>query len=300
MTLSKIFRIMKRNFRIEIDLRYSSSTLRNLWFFYICGTQWRLMVAADAEVPGRGGGVQSVERTFQLLELLTDAGGSQGLTQLATASGLPLPTIHRLMTTLSSQGYVRRESSRRYSLGPRLVRIGEVASRAFGTWARPSLRKLVDLTGESANLAMLDGDAVVYVAQAPSPHAMRMFTEPGRRVQPHCTGVGKALLAEMPPEEARAILQRTGMPAKTPHTIVDEDQLIDQLAEIRTRGYAIDDGEQEVGVRCVAMAVPGAPGRVAISVSGPQARISLSDVDRIVPMLREVRTELETAVADYQ
>ncbi|HEY2791243.1 MAG TPA: IclR family transcriptional regulator [Micromonosporaceae bacterium] len=244
---------------------------------------------------GRGG-VQSVERTFQLLELLVDAGGSQGLTQLAASSGLPMPTIHRLMNTLAGLGYVRRESSRRYSLGPRLVRIGEMAGRAFGVWARPSLRKLVELTGESANLAMLDGDAVVYVAQAPSPHAMRMFTEPGRRVLPHCTGVGKALLAQMPPEEARAILLRTGMPANTPRTITDPDTMLAHLVEIRERGYAVDDGEQEIGVRCVAMPVPSAPGLVAISVSGPHARIAMEDVGRIVPILRQVRVDLEAAM----
>ena len=253
-------------------------------------------MSAGTDAPARGGGVQSVERAFQLLELLADAGGSQGLTQLATASGLPLPTIHRLMTTLTTMGYVRRETSRRYTLGPRLVRIGEVAGRAFGSWAMPSLRRLVELTGESANLAMLDGDAVVYVAQAPSPHTMRMFTEPGRRVMPHCTGVGKAILAQMPSEEVRAILGRTGMPAQTPSTITSPDAMIDQLAEIRARGYAVDEGEQEIGVRCVAMAVPGVPGLVAISVSGPQMRVTDEHIARIVPFLSEVRADLEDMV----
>ncbi|HEY2793589.1 MAG TPA: IclR family transcriptional regulator [Micromonosporaceae bacterium] len=250
-----------------------------------------------SEGSARSGAVQSVERAFDLLELLTDAGGSQGLTQLSEASGLPLPTIHRLMATLTQAGYVRRESSRRYTLGPRLVRIGEAASRVFGTWATPSLRHLVDLSGESANLAMLDGDGIVYVAQAPSPHAMRMFTEPGRRVMAHCTGVGKAILAQMPADDVRTLLERTGMPALTPRTITDPGSLIAQLAEVRDRGYAVDDGEQEVGVRCVAMAVPEAPGRVAISVSGPQARISYEDIGRIVPILTQIRSELESALA---
>ena len=254
----------------------------------------------DTEAASRAGSVQSVERAFALLELLADAGGSLGLTQLASASGLPLPTIHRLMATLTTRGYVRRESSRRYSLGPRLVRLGEAASRTFGVWARPSLRKLVDQTGETANLAMLDGDTVLYVAQAPSPHSMRMFTEPGRRVLPHCTGVGKALLAQMSPDDARAILVRTGMPAQTQATITDPDTLIDQLAVIRTQGFAIDDGEQEIGVRCVAVPVTAAPGLVAISVSGPQARVTEDDVPRIVPILQEVADELGEAAATYQ
>ena len=251
---------------------------------------------ATADRSGSGS-VQSVERAFGLLELLVaDDGAPQGLTQLASASGLPLPTVHRLMSTLTASGYVRREKSR-YSLGPRLVRLGEAASRSFGVWARPSLRKLVELTGETANLAMLDGDSVVYVAQAPSPHSMRMFTEPGRRVLPHCTGVGKALLAELSPEAARAVLIRAGMPAQTDHTITDPDTMLAELAKIREQGYALDDNEQEIGVRCVATAVPGAPGHVAISVSGPQARIGESVIAKMVPILKSVAADLGRAAA---
>ncbi len=252
---------------------------------------------AEGRSGSGSGGVQSVDRAFQLLELLTDAGGSLGLTQLATASGLPLPTIHRLMGTLAASGYVRREKSRRYSLGPRLVRLGEAASRSFGVWSRPSLRKLAELTGETANMAMLDGDSVVYVAQAPSPHAMRMFTEPGRRVLAHCTGVGKALLAQLSPAEARAILGRAGMPAQTQRTITDPDVMLVELERIRKRGYALDDNEQEIGVRCIAVPVVGAPGQVAISVSGPQARIDEAAIAKMVPTLHTVAAELSRAAA---
>jgi len=252
---------------------------------------------AEDVPPSRAGGVQSVERAFALLEHLAEAGGALGLTPLASASGLPLPTIHRLMATLTTQGYVRRESSGRYSLGPRLVRLGETAGRAFGVWAGPGLRRLVELTGETANLAMLDGDTVLYVAQAPSPHAMRMFTEPGRRVLPHCTGVGKALMAQIAPADVRAILSRTGMPPRTAATITDPDTMLAELAVIRGQGFALDDGEQEVGVRCVAVPVIGVPGLVAVSVSGPQARVTEQDVPRIVPMLQQVAAELAAAVA---
>jgi IclR family acetate operon transcriptional repressor len=241
--------------------------------------------------------VQSVERAFALLECLAEAGGSLGLTQLAEASGLPMPTIHRLISTLAAQGYVRRESSRRYSLGPRLVRIGEMAGRAFGDWAKPSLVRLAKLAGETANLAMLDGDAVVYMANAPGPHSMRMFTEPGRRVLPHCTGVGKCLLAQLPADDARGILVRTGLPAQTNRTITDLDALMAQLAEIRDQGFALDDNEQEIGVRCVAVPMSGGPAQVAISVSGPHARMREEDIRRIVPILQSAAAELGAAVA---
>jgi IclR family acetate operon transcriptional repressor len=232
------------------------------------------------------GGVQSVERTFDLLELLAEAGGSLGLSQLAESSGLPLPTIHRLMRTLVNRGYVRQEQSRRYALGPLLIRLGDTASRVLGAWARPCLAELAERTGETANLAVLDGDDIVYLAQAPSPHAMRMFTEPGRRVLPHCTGVGKAVLAQLPEKQVRALLARTGLPARTAHTITDLEALIEEVARIRGRGYAVDDGEQEIGVRCVAVPVPGTPSPTSISVSGPVARITEETIEHVVPALR--------------
>src|SRR3954453_14859591 len=140
----------------------------------------------------RSGSVQSIERAFGLLETMTDAGGMMGLSQLATAYGLPLPTIHRLVRPLDNLGYLRQEPSRQYVLGPKLVRLGESSSRMLSDWARPHLAHLVDELGESANMAMLDGDQIVYLAQVPSRHSMRMFTEVGRRVLPHCTAVGKA------------------------------------------------------------------------------------------------------------
>ncbi|SCF75695.1 IclR family transcriptional regulator, acetate operon repressor, partial [Streptomyces sp. Ncost-T6T-2b] len=153
---------------------------------------------ADSKPSASSGGVQSLERAFDLLERMADAGGEVGLSELSASSGLPLPTIHRLMRTLVVCGYVRQQPNRRYALGPRLIRLGESASRLLGTWARPYLSRLVEETGETANMALLDGDEIVYVAQVPSKHSMRMFTEVGRRVLPHSTGVGKALLARHP------------------------------------------------------------------------------------------------------
>src|SRR5690242_11094577 len=114
------------------------------------------------------GGVQSIERVFELLETMADAGGVIGLSQLASQSGLPLPTIHRLVRTLVDLGYVRQEPSREYALGPRLIRLGESSSTMLSVFARPHLARLVDELGESANMAMLDGDQIVYLAQVPS------------------------------------------------------------------------------------------------------------------------------------
>ncbi|NYD40558.1 IclR family transcriptional regulator [Nocardioides panaciterrulae] len=257
-----------------------------------------MATSAEAATPdeaagrGRTGGVQSVERAFGLLESMADHGGVLGLSQLAAESGLPLPTIHRLLRTLVDLGYLRQDESRRYALGPRLIRLGESSSHMLGVWARPHLARLARELGESANLAMLDGDEVVYVAQQQSRHSMRMFTEVGRRVLPHCTAVGKAMMATMPPEQVREILARTGMPHHTANTVTDVEEFARQLVWAAEHGYALDEGEQEVGVRCVAVPVPDVPTRLALSVSGPATRMTEELVARAVPLLQEVGAAL--------
>ena len=244
------------------------------------------------------GGVQSISRVLDLLEAVAATGGEMAISEIATATGLPTPTIHRLVQTLVKRGYMRQLPSRRYALGPRLIPLGEVASTTLGTWARPLLSRLVEELGESANVGVLDGDLVVYIGQVPSRHSMRMFTEVGRRVHPHCTAVGKAMLAQLPDEQVRDLLARTGMPAQTAYTIIDADELIAQLHKIRRQGYAIDEGEQEVGVRCVAVAVPQPALRMAVSVSGPAPRMTPQLIERAVPLLHDAARALAAELVD--
>ncbi|SDF38318.1 IclR family transcriptional regulator [Pseudonocardia oroxyli] len=233
-------------------------------------------------------GVQSLARAFGVLESLAELGGEAGLSELAAATGLAPGTIHRLVRTLVDLGYLRQLPSRRYTLGPKLVGLGETAAHQFGRWAQPVLAELVAQIGETANLALLDGDQAVYVAQVPSPHSMRMFTEIGRRVPVHCTGVGKALLSALPAAESAAIVARTGLPAVTPTTITDPAAFAAEIAEAHVRGYVLDEGEQETGVRCVAAPVVG-PGagdnRAAVSVSGPTSRMDDATITRIAPLV---------------
>lgn len=240
------------------------------------------------------GGVQSVERVFDLLNIITSSGGESSLSELAAKAELPLPTIHRLLRTLVYLGYVRQLPNRSYALGPGLIRLGYTASLQMGAFAQPVLKRLADRLGESANMALLDGHMVVYVGQAQSTHSMRMFTEVGRRAHTHDTGVGKAILATLPESQVISIVSSMGMPTPTSKSIGTMDELLADLATIRERGYAIDDEEQEIGVRCFSMAVPNAPTPTAISVSGPVSRVDWDFGDRAVPLLREAATELST------
>lgn len=250
------------------------------------------VVAEGDEHGDRSGGIQVLDRAFALLELMAAAGGEVALSELAGRSGLPLPTVHRIVRTLLTSGYVRQLPSRRYALGPRLIGLGESASHMLGTWARPQLAELMEGTGETANMAMLDDDHMVYVAQVPSRHTMRMFIEVGRRVPVHCTGVGKAVLAQLPPAEVRELVYRAGMPAQTPRTITDPDRLVAELQTIRERGYAVDDGEQEIGVLCIAVPLGGVMPRVAVSVSGPAGRLTWEALPAVVALLHRVADTL--------
>ncbi|WP_249138451.1 IclR family transcriptional regulator [Phycicoccus avicenniae] len=243
------------------------------------------------------GGVQSVARAFGLLEVLGDRGGQAGLSELSEAMGLPLPTMHRLLRTLVQLGYIRQLPSRRYALGPGLIRLGDQATRLLASWAGPALEQLEEATRETANLAVLDGVQAAYVAQVPSRHQMRMFTEVGRRVYTHSTGVGKALLAGLPDTEVLSVVRRAGMPGFTATTLTDEAALLADLAGIRDRGYAVDEGEQEPGVRCFALVVPGAPTPTAVSVSGPDTRVTLEAAGWMVPALREAADRLAAVLA---
>lgn len=241
-------------------------------------------------------GVQSVERAFDLLELIARAGGECTLSELATETPMPLPTIHRLLRTLVGIGHVRQLPNRRYALGPRLIRLGEVANRQLGSVAAPLLKTLVTELGESANLSVLDGDMITYINQVPSPHSVRMFTEVGRRANLHDTGAGKAILSVMDSERVDRLVSQAGMPTPTPNSIGTLKELHSELDRIRAAGYSVDEEEQELGVRCFAMAVPDAPTPMAVSISGPTTRVDRDFGDRAVPALQRVADAIATAL----
>ncbi len=242
-----------------------------------------------------GGGVQSLHRSLDLVAALEAAGAHGGhlpLAELAEAAGIPAATAHRLLRTLVERGYVRQRPDRRYALGFRLVPLGSTATALLGEVAQGVLADLVDELGETANLAVLAGPRAEYVAQVPGRYAMRMFTQVGHRVALHCTGVGKALLAQLDDSAVAAVAAREGLPGHTAHTLTTLPELRAALALVRERGFAEDHQEQELGVRCVAVPVGGAGVGMAVSVSGPLTRVTDDVVERAVPALRAAAVRL--------
>ena len=259
---------------------------------------------ASNQRPGRDGapqrgndGVQSVERALELLEALAEPGDGRGVSELGRATGLPVATIHRLLATMAAKGYVRQDSaSHKYLLGSHLIQLGEAATRHFASFAHPYLAELMEASGETANLAVFEGGNVAYVAQVPSRHhRVRMFTEVGRRVLPHSSGVGKVVLAFRPRAEVETLLSRTGLPRRTSRTITDPARFLAELDAVARQGYALDSGEEEVGVRCLAVPVFGVGGSVAaMSVSAPEGRLQSGDIERILPEMLRISAALSS------
>jgi IclR family acetate operon transcriptional repressor len=251
--------------------------------------------AASAGPATAGGGVQSVHRALDLLEIVAAGGGSLAIAEIAGTAGLPVPTVHRLLRTLVERGYMRQLANRRYALGFGAVPLATTAMAAIGAGAGNVLSELVVELGETANLAVLCGDHAQYVAQAPSPHMMRTFTEVGRQVDLHCTGVGKVLLSQLDDTRVEAITGRAGLARRTPRTLVDRTALLAELNTVRTAGHAVDEQEQELGVRCVAVGVSES---MAVSVSGPLYRMTDEVVGRAVPLLHQAAHRLLTGITE--
>ncbi|MDE3113193.1 MAG: IclR family transcriptional regulator [Chloroflexota bacterium] len=246
--------------------------------------------------------VQSVDRALDLLEALASSEGEVSITSLANRTALHVSTVHRLLTTLLRRGYVRQNpDTSRYFTGAKLATLAEGRSRfnELRHRARPVLRALTEQTRETSNLVVLDDVMAVYIETVPSPHVVRMFTTIGNRVPMHATGVGKALLAALPPDRRDALIDRIEMRAYTPRTIVEKTSLRRALEEVRERGYAIDDEEFDEGVRCVAVAVGPASDPIgALSVSAPAGRMTRQRCGELAPLLRRAATELNDAMRD--
>lgn len=235
--------------------------------------------------------VQSVERAFHLLDLLTDIGGVGTVSELAVSAGLSLPTTHRLLNTMERSGYVQRHAGRKYALGTRTVIVGQAAASLLKLRALPFLERLVRETGETSNAAALEGRSVAYFAQVPSPHRMRTFIEEGTRVELHASSVGKALLAEIPADRRIDLLSGSGLVAFTPNTITSMKGIEVELEKVRSRGYAIDAGEQDLGIRSVAVTVPTEVIHAAFSVTGPEMRMRAIRIDRLTELLRNTAAQ---------
>lgn len=231
--------------------------------------------------------IQSVHRTLDVLETLRSMGGVARSVDIASSLDLPAPTIHRILSNLATRGYVTQLTDRRYALGPALVSLGTEAAKQSGHAIQPILDRLATSLGETVNLAFFTNDVMTYVAQATSNRSMRMFTQVGAHVPVWGSGVGKAVLASMSDEDVHSVLDKVRLPR-----LLSRRTLMDDLSACRKTGYALDDEEQEVGVRCLAVYVPGAPSLAGLSVSSPTSRLGPDKYDEVASTLQKAAQQL--------
>lgn len=239
----------------------------------------------------RSGQVQSLVRALRLLEQVAEAADGITLTEVAHRVGLPVSSAHRLLSTLQQEGYVRFDNERTlWFVGVRAFIVGGafLRSRDLVQVARPYMRHLMEESGETVNLAVEDEGRAIYLAQVECRQLMRALAQPGARVPMHSSAVGKTLLAFVSEPRRAALLARMELERFTDRTIGGRRELDRDLAATRRRGYATDDEEHAVGLRCVAAPIFDEAREVvaAISLSGPAARVTDARFGKLGEMVR--------------
>jgi DNA-binding IclR family transcriptional regulator len=241
--------------------------------------------------PEGGVTIGALERGLAILEALGESPDLQ-LIELAARLGAPKGSIHRHLAVLERLGYVvRAPDSKRYSLGPRLIHLGYSArgQLRLADLAEPLMTEVRDRFNESVHLGVIDNGQVVHVQAVPSRHPVKMAAAVGERTQAHVSALGKVLLAWGPPSLLDTVIDSEGLPGYTGNTLTTRGQLAADLDLVRERGYAIDDEESALGLRCVAARIRRAGGDViaALSLSSPAERLSAEQVHVIAPAICE-------------
>jgi len=256
---------------------------------------------ADNDSESRDGGVQSVDRALSIIEVLAEDDEGYRLSDLAIRTGLSTSTVHRLLATLEKRRFVQFDRSElKWHVGAQSFSVGATLTqrRNFTAQSMPYLRKLRDQTRETANLAVVDDESIIVLTRMESREIMRSLTKVGGRVAMVASGVGKAVLATYSDEDVNAIIRRQGMPRLTEKSIVRPSDLFRELEAVRRQGYAVDDEEARIGLRCVAAVVFSdcSEPLAAISVSGMTSRVTDERLPLVGNIVREVAAELTLAL----
>lgn len=251
------------------------------------------------------GATSPVLRMFSLLELIASKDNLVSLQMLAAETGLPKPTLHRMLTNFVAEGLLIRQNDKRlYGTGPRLRTFAEsLLMNATQYGARHAvLRTLVAELSETCNITTLSGDEVLYLDRVDTPEPLRFHLAPGSRVPSHCSASGKLLLSQMSESTRRKLLRHSPLEQFTDATITDYDALEEEIQRVAKQGYAIDNEEFIYGLVCFAVLVPPVHGKASqcIAVQGPSLRLKPSEVDRVLPSLRRAANEIHAIELESQ
>lgn len=232
--------------------------------------------------------VRAVQRVMDIFDVLQQSRDGVTLAAVAEAADLPKSSAFRYLATLESRHYVHRdEETGTYRLGMAFLSTLGRQLEMLAARAAPVMRELRDRFEETINLGVFEGDRVSYLEIVESPKSMRLAARKGDRHPIHSTALGKAIASTLPEEPVRAILAGEGMPQLTPRTITDVAGYFAELEEVRRRGYALDDRENEEDGRCVAVVIPGSEPPAAISLSAPASRLTMDEVQVVASALED-------------
>ncbi len=248
--------------------------------------------------------LHSVERALDALEFLALAGPDGiTLTEASDQLGVSKSTAFALLQTLLARGFAAdsgARQNRRYRLGMALPKLGDAAAAQVPLVevATPILRSVTEATGLTTRLVVPDGPYAVVIARVDALGSVRFASYLGKREYPHCTSAGKALLATLPPEQARQLATQAGMPARTARTITDPDDLLRDLALAAVRGYTIDDEEDAEGVFCVGASVHDRGGECVAAISGTGLKLNRPSwrLDELGLVVREAADKISLAL----
>lgn len=249
--------------------------------------------------------VQSAERIFQVMEVLAD-NGEMGLMELSAMLGLHKSTVHRLLMSLIYMGYAKQnETTQKYMLSYKVV---NMASKVLDRTdvlqvAKPYMERLSDLSGEAVHLVQREENNILYIYKIEAKvGTIRMVSHVGMVHPMYCSGVGKAIMATLSEDEVKQIWNESIIEKKTDKTITDYTKMQEVLEEVRENGYALDDEENEKGVRCIAACLYGHQKEVkyAFSISGPTSRMTKERVKELSVDMLKVQEELSRELGYYR
>lgn len=245
--------------------------------------------------------IKSIDKVLDLLEFLSANEQETGITEISKKLHMGLSTVHRILTTLKSRGYViQNQQTTKYRLGIRLFELGCAvqSTKRLVEITKPYLRQLSQSTNETANLAILEGKEVIYLDTIESPEILRTDIMAGTKSPAHCTALGKVLLAFVSDWEFESLYKSDEpLSSLTSKSIASLEELKKDLKKVKEQGYAVDKEEYKIGINCIGVPIFGRNGAMAaISITGPASRFSLDEVekvkDKLTAMSKEISNQL--------
>ncbi len=241
--------------------------------------------------------VQSVDRALQILGILGSKKEGYGVTELSKEIDLNKTSVYRMLSTFVRHGYVEQDvETERYKLGYKVLELSSTLLESIDlrVEAKAFLKELEHFTNEVIHLVVYDRGEVVYIEKLEGNETLRMHSKVGTRAPMHCTSVGKVILAYLPPSEVTKIIEEYKLEKHTINTITDKEVLYDHLIDIRTKGYALDLEENEVGISCISTPIFDRSGKViaAVSISGPTMRMTNEKMNELKDKMIEISKKI--------